>query len=194
MHFGTVVQGQRPAKPALSEPATRSTTAAGRTACARVRRGPTDPRRRTRGFTLLELMLVVMLVAILAAIAVPSYEAHLYKTQVAQAAMDIRALATKVDLYYTDNGQYPPDLTGVGCTATTCIDPWGYAYQYIDHALLHGNGKVRRDRNLNPLNNDYDLFSIGIDGQTALPITQKVSQDDVIRASSGAYYGLASAF
>jgi general secretion pathway protein G len=60
--------------------------------------------------------------------------------------------------------------------------------------LLHGNGHVRRDRSLNPLNNDYDLYSVGQDGQTALPITQSVSQDDVIRAANGAYYGLASNF
>ena len=152
------------------------------------------PRLPARGLTLVELMFVVAIFAILASIAVPSYRSSIYKTQVAQATTDVRALAVKIDLYYTDTGQYPPDLTTVGCTATSCIDPWGYAYQYIDHTGMHGNGHLRRDRSLNPLNNDYDLYSIGIDGQTAYPITQSVSQDDVIRAGSGSYYGLASGF
>jgi general secretion pathway protein G len=147
-----------------------------------------------RGLTLVELMFVLAILAILTSIAVPSYLSSIYKTQVEQATTDVRALAVKIDLYYTDTGQYPPDLTTVGCTATTCIDPWGYAYQYINHTGMHGNGHLRRDRSLNPLNNDYDLYSIGIDGQTAYPITQRVSQDDVIRAGSGAYYGLASGF
>ena len=147
-----------------------------------------------RGLTVVELMFVIAILAILTSIAIPSYQSHFYKVQVKQAISDIRALAAKIDLYYTDANQYPLDLTYVGCGATTCIDPWGYPYQYINHALLHGNGHVRRDRSLNPLNNDYDLYSVGQDGQTALPITQRVSQDDVIRASNGAYYGLASAF
>jgi general secretion pathway protein G len=148
----------------------------------------------SRGLTIVELMFVVAILAILTSIAVPAYNMYFYKTQVAQATTDIRALAAKIDLYYIDANQYPLDLTYVGCSATTCVDPWGYPYQYINHALLHGNGHVRRDRSLNPLNNDYDLYSVGQDGQTALPITQSVSQDDVIRAANGAYYGLASNF
>jgi general secretion pathway protein G len=149
---------------------------------------------RESGLTAIELMMVITIIAILSSVAIPSYRSYFYKNQVRQAATDIRALAAKVDLYYTDTGQYPIDLTVIGCTATTCLDPWGQPYQYIDHALLHGNGHVRRDRSLNPLNNDYDLYSVGQDGLTAFPITQSVSQDDIIRAGTGAFYGLASDF
>jgi general secretion pathway protein G len=156
--------------------------------------GSGRPACASLGLTVVELMFVVAILAILTSIAIPSYQSYFYKVQVKQATSDIRALAAKIDLYYTDTNQYPLDLTVVGCTATTCLDPWGYQYQYIDHALLHGNGHVRRDRSLNPLNNDYDLYSVGKDGQSALPIPQRVSQDDVIRASNGAYYGLASDF
>lgn len=150
--------------------------------------------RRESGLTLVELMMVLTVISIIVSVAIPSYRSYFYKTQVRQATTDVRALSAKVDLYYTDTGRYPADLTVVGCSATTCIDPWGNPYQYINHALLHGSGNVRRDRSLNPLNNDYDLYSVGIDGQTSFPITQSVSQDDVIRAGTGAYYGLASAF
>jgi len=55
-----------------------------------------------RGLTVVELMFVVAIAAILASIAVPSYQSYVYKTQVAQAATDIRALAAKIDLYYVD--------------------------------------------------------------------------------------------
>jgi len=143
---------------------------------------------------MVELCFALTILGILLVIAVPQYQNYQYKIQVQQATTDVRALSAKVDLYYNDAHQFPPDLTAVGCTATTCIDPWGFAYQYINHALLNGNGQVRRDRSLNPLNADYDLYSVGKDGQTKFPITQSVSLDDVIRAGTGTYFGLASAF
>jgi general secretion pathway protein G len=155
---------------------------------------PRSARNASRGLTLIELLFVITIVGILAAIAVPAYNSHFYKVQVEQATTDIQSLAAKIDLYYTDAGQYPATLADVGCSATTCVDPWGNPYAYINHALLNGNGHVRRDRSLNPLNSDYDVYSIGKDGLTAFPITQSASLDDVIRAGSGGYYGLASAF
>jgi len=151
-------------------------------------------RRHDRGTTLVELLFAIVIFGVVISIVIPMYQGYVYRTQVANATVFLRALSAKIDQYYTDAGQYPPDLTSVGCAASGCIDPWGYAYQYINHAALHGNGHVRRDRSLNPLNDDYDLYSIGLDGQTAYPITQRVSQDDVIRAGNGAYYGLASGF
>ena len=73
------------------------------------------------------------------------------------------------------------------------IDPWGrpYVYYNID---ANGKGGARKDHALNPLNTDYDMYSIGPDGQTKSQITQKDSVDDVIRASNGGYVGLASGF
>ena len=58
----------------------------------------------------------------------------------------------------------------------------------------NGKGGARKDHALNPLNTDYDLYSSGADGQSKPQITQKLSLDDVIRASNGAYVGLASDF
>jgi general secretion pathway protein G len=53
---------------------------------------------------------------------------------------------------------------------------------------------MRKDRNLNPINTQYDLYSVGADGQTRLPLQAPVSQDDVILASDGNYVGLAASF
>jgi general secretion pathway protein G len=51
---------------------------------------------------------------------------------------------------------------------------------------------VREDKNLHPLNSDLDLYSIGPDGKTNLPLTAKASHDDIIRANDGGYFGVAS--
>jgi general secretion pathway protein G len=51
--------------------------------------------------------------------------------------------------------------------------------------------QMRRDRNMLPLNSDFDLFSIGPDRQSMPSITALVSLDDVIRADDGGFFGLA---
>jgi len=52
-------------------------------------------------------------------------------------------------------------------------------------------GQARKDRNLVPINSDFDLYSVGRDGMSAPALTAKVSQDDVVRASNGGFVGLA---
>jgi general secretion pathway protein G len=74
------------------------------------------------------------------------------------------------------------------------LDPWGNPYQYLNHYTMKGNGQARKDRFLKPLNSDYDLYSMGKDGQSSPPLQAKPSLDDVIRASNGSYVGLASNF
>ena len=149
---------------------------------------------RQPGFTLIELMLAVAVAALLATIAVPQYANYRYRAQVKVAMQDIYALQNNIERYYTNNNQYPATLADLGIDPATCLDPWGFPYQYLNHAGVSGKGGFRKDRNLNPLNSDYDLYSIGADGVSKMPITQKESLDDVIRASNGAYVGLASDF
>ena len=55
-------------------------------------------------------------------------------------------------------------------------------------------GRPRKDRFLHPINSDYDLYSMGKDGESVEPLTAQKSHDDVIRASDGGYYGLAKNF
>jgi general secretion pathway protein G len=55
-------------------------------------------------------------------------------------------------------------------------------------------GKMRKDRFLVPLNSDYDLYSMGKDGDSRPPLTAQMSRDDIVRASDGAFVGLASDF
>ncbi len=57
-----------------------------------------------------------------------------------------------------------------------------------------GIGGARKDRFLVPINSDFDLYSMGKDGQSVGPLTAQKSHDDVIRANDGGFYGLASNF
>jgi len=132
------------------------------------------------------------IVLTLAAMAVPSLMAAIYDAKVARAVGDIRTIETEIVEYEVENGQLPDSLADIG--RSNFLDPWGNPYQYLNHAAKKGNGMARKDRFLVPLNSDYDLYSLGKDGQSSPPITAKNSLDDIIRASDGAYVGLASQF
>jgi hypothetical protein len=83
--------------------------------------------------------------------------------RVARAAGDIHAIEDDIALYQTmNNGQLPDDLSQVG--DGWLRDPWHHAYQYLNHSTMKGNGQTRKDRFLVPLNDDYDLYSMGKDG------------------------------
>ena len=51
---------------------------------------------------------------------------------------------------------------------------------------------MRKNRFMVPINSDYDLYSMGKDGQSVSPLTAKASRDDIIRANDGQFIGLAS--
>ena len=53
-----------------------------------------------------------------------------------------------------------------------------------------GAGGLRKDGKLNPLNSDFDLFSLGKDGDSSGPLSAKASRDDIVRANDGAFIGL----
>ena len=50
-------------------------------------------------------------------------------------------------------------------------------------------GKMRKDRNMVPVNSDFDLYSKGKDGKSSTPFTAKTSRDDIVRANNGRYVG-----
>lgn len=136
--------------------------------------------------------MVIALLLTIAAIAVPSLLAAVDASKVARAVGDIRAMEDDIALYQVMNNKLPDTLAQAGDGAL--MDPWGNPYRYLNHTNMKGNGQARKDRFLVPLNDDYDLYSMGKDGATAGPITAKKSEDDVIRAGSGSYIGLASQF
>ncbi len=146
--------------------------------------------RVVRGFTLLELMAAVGICAILAVIAIPSYQSYVQKAKVARAVQDIITIATMIGRYNTLNNALPPGLATLGYS--NLLDPWGQPYVYLSFTGLNGKGQMRKDKNLVPINTEYDLYSVGADGQSMPPLTASVSQDDVILANDGNYIGIAS--
>lgn len=125
------------------------------------------PRARTAAFTLIEVMVVVVILAVLAALIVPQVMGRPDEARMVAARHDIATISQALKLYRLDNGRYPsteqglaalverPTLAPVpqnwksgGYLQRVPKDPWGNAYRYL-HPGLHG---------------EIDVLSFGADG------------------------------
>jgi len=123
--------------------------------------------RRDAGFTLIEIMVVVVILAILAALIVPKVIGRPDEARVVAARQDVATIKQALKLYRLDNGRYPSTEQGLGAlverpTITPLpsnwkaggylerlpLDPWGNPYQYLNPGL---RGEI-------------DVFSFGADG------------------------------
>ena len=148
-------------------------------------------RRPDRGFTLLETVITVFLIGVLATIALPAYTKYRDRAKTIKVSADMGALQAQIELFARDQRAYPASLAAAGLGGS--VDPWGNPYVYYN-VEANGRGHARKDHALNPINTDYDLYSMGPDGVTKPQITHRDSLDDIIRASNGRYLGVASAF
>lgn len=129
---------------------------------------PTRPPSRATGFTLIEVMVVVVILGILAAIVVPRVMDRPDEARLTKVQNDIRALESALNLYRLDNFVYPTTSQGLealierprtgpeprnypagGYMDRLPIDPWGNPYQYLNPGT-HGT---------------IDIFSWGADGR-----------------------------
>ena len=127
------------------------------------------PSARVRGFTLIEIMVVVIIIGLLAAVIVPSVVGKVGEARVAKARQDIQAMGTALTMYRLDNFKYPSSDQGLKALVQqpadptirnwrkggyiqdgSLKDPWGNDYQYV-YPGTHGR--------------EYDLYSFGADGQ-----------------------------
>ncbi len=118
-----------------------------------------------RGFTLIEVMVVVVILSILAAVVVPRIMDNPDKARVVKAKQDIRVIKNQLDLYRLHNYRYPTTEQGLeslvrkpadaahwkagGYLEKLPKDPWGRPYQYLSPGV---KGEI-------------DVFSYGADGQ-----------------------------
>lgn len=121
-----------------------------------------------RGFTLIEIMVVVVIIGVLGAIVVPQFMSRPDQAKVTAARTDIQAISTALEMYRLDTFNYPSTQQGLealvtrpagtplarnwnpqGYLKSLPVDPWGTPYQYLNPGS-HSAG--------------YDLFSFGADG------------------------------
>lgn len=126
------------------------------------------PPRRHRGFTLIEIMVVIVILGILAALVVPRVLDRPDEARVVAARNDVAAIAQALKLYRLDNQRYPTTEQGLAALVSRPTvppvpanwkpngylerlpkDPWGHPYQYLNPGL---RGEI-------------DVFSLGADGQ-----------------------------
>jgi general secretion pathway protein G len=151
---------------------------------------PERPARQL-GFTLIEIALAVTLVGILSTLAYQSYRGQMERLRENQAVTDINTLSLQLQRWQTTTFSFPESLADAGLDGQ--LDPWGNPYVYLNVATADKND-VRKDKNLHPLNTDFDFYSMGPDGATKVPLTAQVSRDDIIRANNGSFVGRAEEY
>jgi general secretion pathway protein G len=122
--------------------------------------------KNQKGFTLLELLVVMVIIGLLVSYVAPNYFAQLGKSEVKVAKAQINAITKALDSYRLDNGHYPSQESGVNALniappnepnwkgpylqKNIPLDPWGQPYIY----------RIPGEKN------EYDLFSYGKDGKS----------------------------
>ncbi|MGZ5032771.1 MAG: prepilin-type N-terminal cleavage/methylation domain-containing protein [Usitatibacter sp.] len=148
--------------------------------------------RRERGFSFVELAIVIMIGGLLLAIGIPAVQQYVERSRVLQSVVEIGDMSKTIKQFERTTGALPESLDDAGYGGK--LDPWSHPYEYLNLRTSHGNGQARKDKKLKPLNSDFDLYSIGPDGLTNASLGNSRSRDDVVRARDGSFVGTAQEF
>ncbi|ENS6367780.1 pilin [Neisseria gonorrhoeae] len=101
-----------------------------------------------KGFTLIELMIVIAIVGILAAVALPAYQDYTARAQVSEAILLAEGQKSAVTEYYLNNGEWPKDNTSAGVASPADIKG-----KYVESVTV-ANGVVTAQMNPSGVNNE----------------------------------------
>jgi general secretion pathway protein G len=171
-----------------------------------------------------EITIAVVIIGLLATVGTGSYLRYQERARIARAGTEIDAIATLLSGFAADNPTALPDsLAELGEVVRVDPWGSPYQYLKIFGGLPPGLSSVedglpdvaappaggggggggggpsaianaRKDRFLVPINSDFDLYSMGADGESLPPLQNPRSRDDIIRAGNGAYIGLAELY
>lgn len=159
------------------------------------------PIARQTGFTLIEVMLAIAILAIIAALAIPAYEGYINEGRIGTAVKDIRQAelilndlasdgqlnaldantTTALGVYLRDGIVVLDDPATTPAGTQPWLDPWGRIYLYQRPGVLTDSAGAVSNDSTNP--QGYDLYSRGADAAD--------TSDDVIRGCNGEFVGTA---
>jgi len=114
--------------------------------------------RRQRGFTIIELMIVVVVIAVLTAIALPSYTDYVTRSKFAEAYAHLADLRVKMEQYYLDNRRYSSNAGGGTCGIAGGNTPTTQGTKYFDFACASSSPNAAGDQ-------EYVLTATGKPGE-----------------------------
>ncbi|GIX07124.1 MAG: type II secretion system protein GspG [Candidatus Poribacteria bacterium] len=139
------------------------------------RRGRNRRRRNDRGFTLIEILVVITILGVLAAVVTPTVFRRVDQARQTKALLEIQQFSNALQQYAIDNGDYPTTEEGLRALAVQPegLDTWQGPYL---RGILDANGNVKPDPWGNPyvyvypgehqdLGFEFDLISYGKDGR-----------------------------
>ena len=121
--------------------------------------------RVQRGFTLLELLVVLVVLGLLAGLVAPKYFAQLGRSEVKVARAQIEGLSKALDLYRLEVGHYPSTEQGLQALVTAPADEPRWTGPYLQKKLPQDPWGRNYNYRYPGENGEYDLLSMGKDGQ-----------------------------